>query len=60
MLTFNFSGFGIRLNKTPPNITFRKKEKGGVNLTCVVPQSELDLNSVKQVSMVGRSKKNAR
>ncbi|KAL5270985.1 hypothetical protein ACHWQZ_G001584 [Mnemiopsis leidyi] len=42
-------GFGIRLNKRPPNITFRKKEKGGINLTCVVPQSELDLNSVKQI-----------
>ena len=29
-------GFGIRLNKHPPNITFKKKDKGGVNLTCVV------------------------
>jgi len=42
-------GFGIRLNKIPPNITFRRKEKGGINLTQVVPQSELDLNSVKQI-----------
>ncbi|KAJ1330379.1 hypothetical protein BSLG_009513 [Batrachochytrium salamandrivorans] len=24
-------GFGIRLNKTPPAITFKKKEKGGIN-----------------------------
>jgi ribosome-interacting GTPase 1 len=22
-------GFGIRLNKKPPNITFRKKDRGG-------------------------------
>ena len=29
-------GFGIRLNKQPPNICFRKKEKGGVNLSCLV------------------------
>lgn len=42
-------GFGIRLNKKPPNITFRKKEKGGINLTCVVPQPELDLPAVKNI-----------
>lgn len=42
-------GFGIRLNKKPPNITFRRKEKGGINLTCVVPQTELDLVAVKNI-----------
>ncbi|XP_065893126.1 developmentally-regulated GTP-binding protein 1-like isoform X2 [Dysidea avara] len=42
-------GFGIRLNKTPPNIAFKKKERGGINLTSVVPQSNLDLDSVKSV-----------
>lgn len=26
---------GIRLNKTPPNIVVRKKDKGGVSLTNV-------------------------
>lgn len=25
-------GFGIRLNKKPPNIIFKKKDKGGINL----------------------------
>lgn len=29
-------GFGIRLNKQPPNIGFRKKDKGGVNLQTLV------------------------
>jgi len=29
-------GFGIRLNKKPPNIGFRKKDKGGINLTLQV------------------------
>ena len=29
-------GFGIRLNKRPPNISFKKKEKGGINLTMPV------------------------
>lgn len=31
----------------PPQITFRKKEKGGVNLQCAVQQSELDMELVK-------------
>ena len=26
----------IRLNKEPPNITFRRKEKGGINLQTTV------------------------
>lgn len=32
-------GFGIRLNKTPPNIAFKKKEKGGVNLAMQVGET---------------------
>ena len=28
--------FGIRLNKKPPNISFKKKEKGGINMTTPV------------------------
>merc|ERR1712203_1098849 len=42
-------GFGIRLNKTPPNIIFKKKEKGGINLQTMVPQSELDLDLAKTI-----------
>lgn len=29
-------GFGIRLNKQPPNIHFKRKEKGGINLQVMV------------------------
>ena len=39
-------GFGIRLNKEPPQIGFRKKEKGGINLQVLCQQSELDLDLV--------------
>jgi len=42
-------GFGIRLNKEPPNITFRRKEKGGINFTHTVQPSHLDLDTVKAV-----------
>ena len=42
-------GFGIRLNKSPPNITFRKKEKGGINMTNTVPLNHLDLDSVRAI-----------
>lgn len=42
-------GFGIRLNKQPPNICFRKKEKGGLNFQPLVPQSDLDVDGVKSI-----------
>eukprot|EP00047_Mylnosiga_fluctuans_P001874 m.222273 g.222273 ORF g.222273 m.222273 type:complete len:367 (-) comp10733_c0_seq1:86-1186(-) len=42
-------GFGIRLNRQPPNITFRRKEKGGINLTAMVPTTHLDLDTVKAI-----------
>lgn len=35
-------GFGIRINKEPPNITFRKKDKGGINVTSTVPLTHVD------------------
>lgn len=40
-------GFGIRLNKKPPNLTVTKKERGGINFQALVPQSTLDLEVVK-------------
>ncbi|XGW16362.1 hypothetical protein V3C99_001657 [Haemonchus contortus] len=49
LLEYELEGFGIRLNKQPPNIGFKKKEKGGINLTQLVPQSELDLDAVKSI-----------
>ena len=42
-------GFGIRLNSKTPNIGFKKKDKGGINLTATCPQSELDTETVKSV-----------
>jgi ribosome-interacting GTPase 1 len=42
-------GFGIRLNKEPPNLTFRRKEKGGINFTSTVVTTHLDSDTVKAI-----------
>ena len=43
-------GFGIRLNRTPPNIAFKRKEKGGLNFTSMCAQpSGLDLTAVRAI-----------
>ena len=34
------AGFGIRLNQTPPEITFRRRDKGGVNYQALVEQTK--------------------
>lgn len=49
ILEKEMEGFGIRLNKTPPNLSYKRKDKGGVNLTCAVPQSTLNLDSVRSI-----------
>lgn len=35
-------GFGIRINKEPPNIVFKKKDKGGISITNTVPLTHID------------------
>lgn len=42
-------GFGIRINKEPPNIVFKKKEKGGINITNTVPLTKLDNDEIRAV-----------
>merc|ERR1712147_545235 len=42
-------GFGIRLNKKPPNLSVTRKEKGGINLTTTCQQSILDNDMVKSI-----------
>lgn len=42
-------GFGIRLNKKPPAIIFKKKEKGGINITNTVPLTHITPEEVKAV-----------
>lgn len=42
-------GFGIRINKSPPNIVFRKKDKGGLNITSTVPLTHIDHDEIRAV-----------
>ncbi|XP_034061186.1 developmentally-regulated GTP-binding protein 1 [Gymnodraco acuticeps] len=42
-------GFGIRLNKQPPNIGYKRKDKGGINFTSTCIQTELDQDTVKSI-----------
>jgi len=42
-------GFGIRLNKKPPNIMVRRKEKGGIAITNTVPLTHIDHDEIKAI-----------
>eukprot|EP00235_Prasinoderma_singulare_P004171 CAMPEP_0119185668 /NCGR_PEP_ID=MMETSP1315-20130426/68632_1 /TAXON_ID=676789 /ORGANISM="Prasinoderma singularis, Strain RCC927" /LENGTH=332 /DNA_ID=CAMNT_0007180101 /DNA_START=221 /DNA_END=1219 /DNA_ORIENTATION=- len=42
-------GFGIRLNKKPPNIVFRKKEKGGINFNNSGTSGAITIDAVKSI-----------
>lgn len=44
LIEHELEGFGIRLNKKPPAITFRKKDKGGISLTTTVSNPKLDVD----------------
>jgi hypothetical protein len=50
LIEHELEGFGIRLNKKPPAITFRKKEKGGINFTTTIANPKLDLDGAPLVS----------
>ncbi|KAF8842247.1 developmentally regulated GTP binding protein 1 [Paxillus ammoniavirescens] len=42
-------GFGIRLNKKPPAIIVRKKDKGGIAITNTVPLTSIDHDEIKAI-----------
>ena len=42
-------GFGIRLNKKPPAIIVRKKDKGGIAITNTVPLTNIDHDEIKAI-----------
>ncbi|KAI8453729.1 P-loop containing nucleoside triphosphate hydrolase protein [Phakopsora pachyrhizi] len=46
---FFYQGFGIRLNKKPPNIQIKKKDKGGISISNTVPLTNLETEEIKAV-----------
>lgn len=48
-IEYELEGFGIRLNKKPPKIKLIKRDKGGVQITKMVPMTKLDDDTIKSV-----------
>lgn len=46
--------FFFRLNKDPPNITVRRKEKGGINLTTTVSKLSHKLHHGRHFNVFSR------
>ena len=42
-------GFGLRLNKKPPAIVVRKKDKGGIAITSTVPLTNIDHEEIHAI-----------
>lgn len=42
-------GFGIRLNKSPPDISIRKKDRGGISISSTCKLTQLDEETVKTI-----------
>ena len=42
-------GFGIRLNKKPPKIYIRKKDKGGIDIIETVKQTKMTHQNIKAI-----------
>lgn len=49
ILEGELEGYGIRLNAKPPNITFRRKDKGGIAITSTVTMTKLDSDEIKAI-----------
>lgn len=53
LIEHELEGFGIRLNKQPPNIGFKKKDKGGINFTATVGLTMYSLLMVSFIKEAG-------
>lgn len=49
LLTKELDDVGIRINKSKPNVFFKKKEAGGITLTTLTPLTKVDEKTIKLV-----------
>ncbi|KAI7278126.1 Ribosome-interacting GTPase [Hortaea werneckii] len=49
VIEMELEGFGIRVNKQPPNIKITKKDKGGISITNTVALTHIDHDEIKAV-----------
>ena len=52
ILTKELESVGIRLNRTAPNIYFKKKKTGGISFNSVVPLTHLDEKMCQRILQV--------
>lgn len=49
LIEAELEGFGIRVNKEPPNIVFKKKDKGGISISSTVPLTHIENDEIRAV-----------
>jgi ribosome-interacting GTPase 1 len=49
LIEAELEGFGIRLNKKPPAVIVRKKDKGGLAITNTVPLTNIDHEEIHAI-----------
>ena len=49
LIEHELEGFGMRLNKSPPEITYKKKDKGGVNIVTNRPLTKLSEETIRAI-----------
>ena len=49
LIEHELEGFGMRLNKSPPDITYKKKDKGGVNIVTNRPLTKLSEETIRAI-----------
>jgi ribosome-interacting GTPase 1 len=48
-IEYELEGFGIRLNKSPPDIILKKIDKGVISITKSVPQTQMTDETIKSI-----------
>ena len=49
IIEHELEGFGIRLNKRPPEIDFKRKDKGGISISRMVDTNRVDDETIKAI-----------